>query len=48
MKTLVATALIALSLLSSAASAYPYDSTSKYPQWAQKAFNAYEGNSGRN
>ena len=39
MKTLIATTLIALGLLASAASAAPSDSQySNYPQWAQKAF----------
>jgi hypothetical protein len=40
MKTLIASTLVALSLIASAASAAPYDATSRndVPQWAQKAF----------
>jgi hypothetical protein len=38
MKTLIASTVIALSLLASGVSAAPYDSSSKVPQWAQKAF----------
>jgi hypothetical protein len=38
-KTLIATTVIALSLLASAASATPFDSQyGNYPAWAQKAF----------
>jgi hypothetical protein len=40
MKTLIASTVIALSLLATAASAQPYDSTSSVPQWAQQAFAA--------
>jgi hypothetical protein len=36
MKTLIATTVIALSLLATAVSAQPYNGS--YPQWAQKAF----------
>jgi hypothetical protein len=40
MKTLIASTLVALGLLASAASAGPYDGASRsdVPQWAQKAF----------
>jgi putative salt-induced outer membrane protein YdiY len=40
MKTLIASTLVALGLLASAAGAAPYDVTSRsdVPQWAQKAF----------
>ena len=40
MKTLIATTLVALSLLSTAvtANAYPLDPASSYPAWAQFAF----------
>ncbi len=38
MKTLIASTVIALTLLATAASAQPFDSTSNVPKWAQKAF----------
>jgi hypothetical protein len=40
MKTLIASTVVALILLATDASAQPSDSTSKVPQWAQKAFAA--------
>lgn len=38
MKIAFATTLIALGLLTSAASAYPNNPASSYPEWAQNAF----------